>query len=118
MCNEFSRSLAENGVVNEEKQSTQKIQEIFKPLHDRAEKSIKQQDTIMAEVEQWNKRFAEERHVAGGAERENLLKQLATAYDAYFELQANLSEGTKVIYSLNYHTQYAPVIHFQYSTVL
>jgi hypothetical protein len=60
------------------------------------DKSIKRQDAIMAEVEQWNKRFADERHVAGGAERENLLKQLATSYDAFFELQGNLNEGTKV----------------------
>lgn len=96
MSNDFLRALSETGVVNEEKLSSEKIQELFKPLRDKVEASIKRQEGIMAEVEQWNKRFAEERHGGGGAEREILLKQLATAYDAFFELQGNLNEGTKV----------------------
>jgi programmed cell death 6-interacting protein len=103
MSNDFSRALAETGVVNEEKLSAEKIQQLFKPLRDRVEQSIKRQDGIMAEVEQWNKRFAEERHVAGGAEREKLLKELAASYDSFFELQANLTEGTKVNIKINFY---------------
>ena len=34
------------------------------------------------------------------SERENMLKELATAYDIYMELLANLQEGTKVMLSL------------------
>lgn len=96
MSDEFAKVLAENGVINEEKLSSEKIQELFKPLKDQVEQSIKRQEVVMAEVEQWNKRFAQERHSAGGEGREQLLKQLATAYDVFFELQGDLNEGTKV----------------------
>jgi len=49
----------------------------------------------MAEVEVWNKKFTEAKHGSGGAERENMLKMLATAFDAFLELDGNLNEGTK-----------------------
>uniref|UniRef100_A0A914GYL8 BRO1 domain-containing protein n=1 Tax=Globodera rostochiensis TaxID=31243 RepID=A0A914GYL8_GLORO len=95
MSNEFAKALTQNGVINEEKMSSEKIHELFKPLKDSIDKSIKRQETVMAEVERWSKRFLEERHTAGGAERENLLKQLATSYDAFIEIHSNLNEGMK-----------------------
>lgn len=94
---EFAKSMSENGIVNEEKLSTDKLQQLFKPLKERIDQSLKRQETVMSEVEINNKKFTEERHGAqGAAERDNLLKQLAKAYDSFFELDNNLTEGTKV----------------------
>ncbi|KAL7069577.1 hypothetical protein ACQ4LE_011039 [Meloidogyne hapla] len=95
MSNDFSKALAETGVVNEEKLSSEKILNLFKPLRDKVESSIKRQDSVMEEVQTWYKKFSDERQSTGGAERENFLKGLATAYDAFFTLQGDLFEGTK-----------------------
>ena len=44
-----------------------------------------------------NEKFIQEKQSGKGVtERENMLKDLAKAYDAYMELLANLQEGTKV----------------------
>uniref|UniRef100_A0A915P0Y5 ALIX V-shaped domain-containing protein n=1 Tax=Meloidogyne floridensis TaxID=298350 RepID=A0A915P0Y5_9BILA len=94
MSNDFSKSLSETGVVDE-KLSSDKIANLFKPLRDKVESSIKRQDSVMEEVQLWHKKFHEERQTTGGAERENFLKGLATAYDAFFRLQGDLNEGTK-----------------------
>nr|CAD2192849.1 unnamed protein product [Meloidogyne enterolobii] len=95
MSNDFSKALAESGVVDEQKLSSDKIANLFKPLRDKVESSIKRQDSVMEEVQLWHKKFHEERQTTGGAERENFLKGLATAYDAFFRLQGDLNEGTK-----------------------
>lgn len=97
MSNDFSKSLADTGVVDE-KLSSDKIANLFKPLRDKVESSIKRQDSVMEEVQLWHKKFHEERQTTGGAERENFLKGLATAYDAFFRLQGDLNEGTKVLF--------------------
>ena len=48
-----------------------------------------------------NEKFVKEKQSGKVAsERENMLKELATAYDIYMELLANLQEGTKVMLSL------------------
>lgn len=97
MALEFMKSQSENGIVNEEKLSTEKLEHLFSPLKTRIDQSIKSQETTMSEVEITNKRFVEERRAtSGAAERDNLLKQLATASYAFFELENNLTEGTKV----------------------
>ncbi len=43
-----------------------------------------------------NKFVAENQSGTKAGEREQMLKELAQAYDAYIELVANLKEGTKV----------------------
>lgn len=103
MSTNFQKSMNENGIVNEEKLSTDKIQEIFAPLKLKVEQSLKNQEILMAEVELWNKRFSEEKSVTGGMDRENLLKRLAASYDTFFELENNLAEGMKV--STQYNNQ-------------
>uniref|UniRef100_A0A915EJP3 BRO1 domain-containing protein n=1 Tax=Ditylenchus dipsaci TaxID=166011 RepID=A0A915EJP3_9BILA len=92
---EFLKSMSENGMVNEEKLSSDKIQELFQPYKQRVEDSLKKQERVMNEVEVWNNKFTEEKHGSGSSERDNFLKLLATAYDAYFGLEENLVEGTK-----------------------
>ena len=50
----------------------------------------------MAEVQQNHEKFAAESGAgSGGNAREDLLKSIAAAHDAFFELKGNLQEGTK-----------------------
>ncbi|KHJ80957.1 hypothetical protein OESDEN_19362 [Oesophagostomum dentatum] len=50
----------------------------------------------MAEVQTWNNRFTSDKSGSGtGAERERVLKMLASGHDAFLELKGNLEEGTK-----------------------
>ncbi|KAK6053898.1 BRO1-like domain protein, partial [Cooperia oncophora] len=97
IADDLLRALAESQILNEEQISKEKIQEIYGPLKEQVEQSIKQQDHIMAEVQTWNTRFTSEKSGSGtGAERERVLKTLATAADSFHELKGNLEEGTKV----------------------
>lgn len=95
MSNDFLKSMSENGVVNEEKLSSDKITQLYGPLKERVNQSIKRQEEVMAEVQRWNVAFVQEKG-SGGVDRESMLKLLASAYDVYFELEGNLKEGTKV----------------------
>lgn len=47
-------------------------------------------------MQEVNTVFTGGRSSGSGAERETKLKELASAHDAFFELKANLTEGTKV----------------------
>lgn len=51
MADEFLRSVSENGVVNEEKLSTEKIAELYGPLKEKIFESIKEQEGILNEVQ-------------------------------------------------------------------
>uniref|UniRef100_A0A1I7ZGC7 BRO1 domain-containing protein n=1 Tax=Steinernema glaseri TaxID=37863 RepID=A0A1I7ZGC7_9BILA len=96
MTKTFLEALNDNAVINEEELSKAKLEELFGPLKAAVAKSIEQQETIMTKVRDTNARFVQEKSGgAGGLERENILKTLASAYDAYSELQSNLKEGLK-----------------------
>ncbi|ETN72488.1 hypothetical protein RB195_020836 [Necator americanus] len=96
IANDLLKALAESQILNEEQISKEKIQQIYGPLKEQVEASIKQQDHIMAEVQTWNNRFTSEKSGSGtGAERERVLKTLAAGHDAFHELKGNLEEGTK-----------------------
>lgn len=47
-------------------------------------------------LQQANTRFTQGKGTGSGAERESLLKKLAAAHDAFFEINNNLNEGQKV----------------------
>lgn len=96
MSNDFLKLYTDNGVINEEKISNEKIHELFQPLKIAVQNSIKLQETVLADIQTYNKRFLEEIHVSGSDDRENVLKLLATAYDAFFSLKENILEGLKV----------------------
>ena len=58
--------------------------------------SVSRQESFVGQIESAHTRFVQETHSQGVSEREQKLKELAAGYDAFVELQANLTEGTKV----------------------
>ena len=57
---------------------------------------MKRQETALKEITESNENFVKENGSQGGDNaRDDMLKKLAAAHDAYFELQNNLQEGTK-----------------------
>ena len=57
---------------------------------------MKRQETALKEITESNENFVKENGNQGGDNaRDEMLKKLAAAHDAYFELQNNLQEGTK-----------------------
>ena len=59
--------------------------------------NITRQESVMKEVQENNEKFVAQMggSVAGGNAREQMMKNLAAAHDAFFELRGNLQEGTK-----------------------
>uniref|UniRef100_F1KVB4 Apoptosis-linked gene 2-interacting protein X 1 n=1 Tax=Ascaris suum TaxID=6253 RepID=F1KVB4_ASCSU len=96
MTTVFLKAMADSQILNEEQLSTAKINEIYGPLKDKVSETIKKQESCLAEVEMWNKKFcAEKAGSSGAAERERMLKMLAIGHDKYLEIKSNLQEGTK-----------------------
>jgi programmed cell death 6-interacting protein len=95
MSGEFLQSMSGSDVVNEEDVSKTKIHQLLGPLKEQVNKSIAEQEAIMEKVQTLNKKFTDEKTGSGTADRDNILKTLASAYDTYFELEGNLKEGTK-----------------------
>jgi len=85
---------AANGTLNEPVLSVQSLGRSFGPLQQQVGESVTRQERIIAEVQDLYQPFIQERGGEGGA-RENALKSIASAYDAFMELKGNLQEGTK-----------------------
>uniref|UniRef100_A0A915BQU5 MHD domain-containing protein n=2 Tax=Parascaris univalens TaxID=6257 RepID=A0A915BQU5_PARUN len=96
MTTAFLKAMADSQILNEEQLSTAKINEIYGPLKDKVCETIKKQESCLAEVEMWNKKFCAEKAGSSSAvERERMLKMLANGHDKYLEIKSNLQEGTK-----------------------
>jgi len=85
---------AANGSLNEPMISAQSLGKAFGPLQQQVTDSITRQEQIIAQVQDLYQPFIQERGGSGGA-REEALKSIASAYDAFMELKGNLQEGTK-----------------------
>ncbi|KAF8359647.1 alx-1 [Pristionchus pacificus] len=96
IAGDFLQALAESQLLNEEQISKEKIDQIYGPAVARVNESLSKQESLLADIQRTNTMFcAEKSNTGGGAERERILKMLATAHDAYLELKGNLEEGTK-----------------------
>ncbi|PAV81379.1 hypothetical protein WR25_06845 [Diploscapter pachys] len=96
IANDFLKAMTESQLINEEHISKEKINQLYGPLKQQVANSIKRQEEVLEEVQKWNNVFAREKSgTSSGAERERVLKTLATAADAFTELKANLDEGAK-----------------------
>jgi len=93
MRNVFLEAYHKDGVIPEQI-STESLARVFGPLQNQVEDSIKNQETLMEQVQKNYEVFTQQ---SGGSDnsRDEKMKQLAAAHDAYFELKGNLQEGMK-----------------------
>ncbi|XP_006825362.2 programmed cell death 6-interacting protein-like [Saccoglossus kowalevskii] len=92
----FLEALAADGAIDEEAISTQQLEQTYGVLSQQANESSERQDALLANIERTNMQFCKEKQSNAGAQkREEMLRKLAAAYDAFMELLANLKEGTK-----------------------
>ena len=81
----------ENSVVVHE------IESIYAPLRQQVHESLSKQEQLVEAIRRANEKFQNEKQGNESSTiREEMLKNLARAYDAYQELLNNLKEGTKV----------------------
>ncbi|CAF1104046.1 unnamed protein product [Rotaria sordida] len=80
----------ENSVVVNE------IESIYAPLRQQVNESVSKQEQLVENIRRANQQFQNEKQGNASSEmREEMLKKLARAYDAFQELLSNLREGSK-----------------------
>ncbi|XP_046393969.1 programmed cell death 6-interacting protein [Ischnura elegans] len=72
----------------------EELHRTYGPLQKRVQESISRQETLLENIQRVNQVLTQERS-SGSGQREEVLKQLAAAFDAFKELESNLKEGTK-----------------------
>ena len=83
------------GVISEATVSDASLTRAFGPLQKQVEDSVKSQEKLMEEIAKNYETFSQQTGGGSTNARDEKLKQLAAAHDAYFELKNNLQEGTK-----------------------
>ncbi len=93
----FFDALNRQGTINESDLSSEALDRVFGPLRRQVGDSISRQDAMVKDIRQHHDKFVQESGGGAGSSnaREEKLKELAAAHDAFFELRGNLQEGTK-----------------------
>jgi programmed cell death 6-interacting protein len=94
MKDQFLSALQQDGAINEPAISVSSIGLVLGPLQNQVQDSIQRQHSLISDIQAAHAQFTNETG-AGTGSRDQLLSQLATAYDVFIELQNNLREGTK-----------------------
>ncbi|XP_045712567.1 programmed cell death 6-interacting protein isoform X2 [Phyllostomus hastatus] len=96
MTSKFLTALAQDGVINEEALSVTELDRIYGGLTTKVQESLKKQEGLLQNIQVSHQEFSKMKQSNNEANlREEVLKNLATAYDNFVELVANLEEGTK-----------------------
>uniref|UniRef100_A0A4X1U503 Programmed cell death 6 interacting protein n=1 Tax=Sus scrofa TaxID=9823 RepID=A0A4X1U503_PIG len=96
MTSKFLTALAQDGVINEEAISVTELDRIYGGLTTKVQESLKKQEELLKNIQVSHQEFSKMKQSNSEANlREEVLKNLATAYDNFVELVANLKEGTK-----------------------
>ena len=95
MKNSFLNVHSKEGVINEQALSNETLQTAFGPLIQQISDSLKRQEAVLKEMTEENEKFVKENGGGNSGKRDDILKKLAAAHDAFFELQKHLQEGTK-----------------------
>ncbi|KRZ69476.1 Apoptosis-linked interacting protein [Trichinella papuae] len=100
----FMQALLRSDFINEEELSKDKLDECFASLRKAANATIEMQEKVSHQIlhalescsfQDAVDKFVEEKGSLVNSDRENVLRSLTKAYDAYLELNANVTEGTK-----------------------
>ncbi|ELK17963.1 programmed cell death 6-interacting protein [Pteropus alecto] len=96
MTSKFLTALAQDGVINEEALSVTELDRVYGGLTTKVQESLKKQEGLLKNIQVSHQEFSKMKQSNNEANlREEVLKNLATAYDNFVELVANLKEGTK-----------------------
>uniref|UniRef100_H0WTD7 Programmed cell death 6-interacting protein n=2 Tax=Otolemur garnettii TaxID=30611 RepID=H0WTD7_OTOGA len=96
MTSKFLTALAQDGVINEEALSVTELDRVYGGLTAKVQESLKKQEGLLKSIQVSHQEFSKMKQSNNEANlREEVLKNLATAYDNFVELVANLKEGTK-----------------------
>lgn len=93
MKDQFLRALAQDGAIDPNL-AISHVGKSLTPLQKQVVESITRQSTLIQDIQQAHQQFTAECG-SGTNQRDQLLSQLASAYDIFTELQHNLKEGTK-----------------------
>lgn len=96
MTSKFLTALAQDGVINEEALSVTELDRVYGGFTTKVQESLKKQEGLLKNIQVSHQEFSKMKQSNNEANlREEVLKNLATAYDNFVELVANLKEGTK-----------------------
>ncbi|XP_015515256.1 programmed cell death 6-interacting protein [Neodiprion virginianus] len=90
----FLSALSQDGAIDEPNMSVEHIGQVYGPLQKQVRDSLARQESLVADIQARHAAFINE-HSGAGSTREAMLCQLASAYDAFKELENNLREGAK-----------------------
>ncbi len=91
----FLQSLKDVGDVDEESVSEVHLRSEYGQAQQQVTESVDSQEEVIGQIIIAHDQFVSETQSQGVSAREMRLKELAAGYDAFMELDANLTEGTK-----------------------
>lgn len=89
------QALKDLGDVDEESISEAHLRSEYSATQQQVEESVAKQEQVVVCIETAHGQFTRETLAPGVSARDQKLKDLATGYDAFMELNSNLTEGTK-----------------------
>lgn len=93
---EFCQALQEQGVINAEEMSDDKLESAYAELVGQINDSADRQESVLANLQRCSQEFSMlKKSGAAEEERQKVLGQINSAYDSFRELCSNLEEGTK-----------------------
>lgn len=93
MKDQFLQALAQDGAIDPATVVSY-VGKALSPLQKQVAESVNRQQTIIQDIQQSHHQFSAEAG-SGSNQRDQMMSQLASAYDIFTELQHNLKEGTK-----------------------
>jgi programmed cell death 6-interacting protein len=91
----FLQALKDLGDVDEESISEAHLRSEFGAVQQQVAESTGKQEQVVRDILTAHDQFIRETQSQGVSARDEKLKELAAGYDAFVELDANLTEGTK-----------------------
>ncbi|CAH0558884.1 unnamed protein product [Brassicogethes aeneus] len=90
----FLSALSKDGAISEAPLSVETLGKTYGPLQKQVAESVQRQAGLVDRIQQAHSQFTQEGGSTNGG-RETMMCQLASAHDAFRDLQNNLKEGTK-----------------------
>ena len=91
----FLQALKDLGDVDEESITEAHLRSEFGQVQQQVSDNVEKQEGIVQSIMAAHDQFIRETQSQGVSVREEKLKELAAGYDAFMELDSNLTEGTK-----------------------